>query len=211
MPDRTLQLASLAFESLLLDEVRHRHANEFAAAAAALSLVRASGSVDHPLLDQAIQRMDASARIERLLTDPRTPDLGDAVARLCSLITVSRTLRPTFSVKVVGSPAIEDLTSMRMLLRVAYELLANAAKNTGLAGSAISVRVAASPDSLRLTVVNRRDEREAGTSLPGSGIEILRRLARPLTGTVACREEGGRFVVQAIFPTRSRTPRTPVE
>ncbi|KZX87789.1 hypothetical protein A3726_09190 [Erythrobacter sp. HI0037] len=63
-----------AFESALLDEARHRHGNELASALASLSLVKAAGVVDNPLLDQAIERLGYNVRIERLILDPETPD-----------------------------------------------------------------------------------------------------------------------------------------
>ncbi len=66
----------LALESALLDEARNRHGNELASALASLSLVKAGGVMDNPVLDQAIERLGYNVRIERLILDPGTPDFG---------------------------------------------------------------------------------------------------------------------------------------
>ncbi|MBX7489757.1 hypothetical protein K3177_14710 [Qipengyuania sp. GH25] len=192
-----------AFESVLLDEARHRHANEFAAALAALSLVRASGRVEHSLLDKAIERLDGNVRIERLLLNPGTHDVGVAVLDLASLLSSTRVERPVFKIRLVGRGLVVDLGTMRLILLVAYELMTNAMKRSEQARP-IAVRVAAKNGTVRLTVVNAIAGTAHQTTNFPSGLPVLRRLAAACGGYVACKKDGDRHVAQAFFPMPER-------
>ena len=189
-----------AFESALLDEARHRHGNELASALASLSLVKAGGVRDNPLLDQAIERLGYNVRIERLMLDPGTPDLGDALLDLCTLLACTRIERPVFNVKLSGRPKVRDLSAMRLALQVAYEFLVNASKRSGAHAAPIRVRLSGRPRRIILSVLNEcRDEEQPGT---GSGLTVLRRLVQPYHGRVAARRDGPNFVGQFILPDR---------
>lgn len=189
-----------AFESALLDEARHRHGNELASALASLSLVKAGGGMDSPLLDQAIERLGYNVRIERLILDPGTPDLGDALLDLCSLLACTRIERPIFNVKLSGRPKLRELRRMRLALQVAYEFLVNASKAAGPHAPPIRVRLSDRPGRIVLSVLNQCHEGERPGA--GAGLAVLRRLARPYHGRIAARRDGSNFVAQFILPDR---------
>jgi hypothetical protein len=186
-----------AFESALIDEARHRHGNELASALASLSLVKAGGVVDNPLLDQAIERLGYNVRIERLILSPGTPDLGDALLDLCSLLACTRIERPIFNVKLSGRPKLRELR-MRLALQVAYEFLVNASKAAVPHAPPIKVRLSDRPGRIVLSVLN--ECREGERRGPGAGLAVLRRLARPYHGRIAARRDGSNFVAQFILP-----------
>lgn len=187
----------------LIDEARHRHANEFACALAALQLTRARSTADIPLIDDAIKRLEGSVRLERLLLNAEAKSIEETLLSLCSLLSVTRGWEAGFLVTIRGEGASCDAGRMKIMLLVAYELLANAIERSGEHGDKIRVRMHRRPGMLRLSVANRLPELPKGAtsgSRRGSGLSILSRLLTPVGGRVACRREGEKFVAQAFLP-----------
>lgn len=199
-----------AFETALLDEARHRHANEYAAALAALQLVRAGLTEDQPLITEAIQRLEGGIRIERFLLNPGNEDLAMVLLELCSLLSHTRIGRPRFRVRVLGQAIMRSPLEMRLFLLVAYELLANAAKRASDDQREVSVRLALRRGKLRLTVVNLVAPGHATIKHRNrsGGLDVLRRLVAPVQGRIATSREDGKFVAQAIFPIIEAAPST---
>lgn len=196
-----------SFASALVDAADRRHASEFASALASLQIAKALSAESQPLLDDAIRRIEGHMRIERMLLVPEGRDLGNLLLELCSLLSLTRPDRPRFRVRLVGCPLlIRDQPRLRIVLIVAYEFLEDAARRWDAGGEEISIRVAAARGHLRLTVVDRNGGGQPAVPGAPRGLEVLRRLARPFGGRIACRRDGELHLARAIFPAAMTRP-----
>lgn len=193
------------FAVVLLEEARHRHANEFASALASLQLVRARSTEREPLIEDAIRRLEGNVRIERLLLAPDGNDLGMLVLELCSLLSLTRPGRPRFRVRFLRRPVLRDHRLIRLILLVAYELLGNAARRSNCDDAEILIRIAAGGRRLRISVTNHIGTDHSASRGGARGLEILRQLTAPFGGRIACRQEADRFVAHATFPVEVAT------
>lgn len=187
-------------------EMSHRHANEFAAALAALHLVRARTGGDDPILGQAIARLEGNVNLERLLLHPPTNRVVDTLRTLCELMTATRTSAPTFAIRALGDGVMNRLDDHRLFLRVGYELLANAAKHQTEGGPRIRVGLVIGRRGLRLTVSNHSRAPIPQGDERSMGLLIVRRLAGLVGGRLSARWENGRFVTTAVFPNGDAAP-----
>lgn len=186
---------------LLLDEVRHRFANEFACALASLQLTKARISVAAPMIDQAIERMGYQIRLQRFMLECCEREAGEAILALSNLLSASRAQPCRFSVKLSGAPIKLEDALMRILLISAYELLNNAVKHAHDDSESIRVRLARRGTRLVLTVANlTRSQHVSSETRGGAGTEIIRKLLRPIDGRVVMRENHEAFIAQVRIP-----------
>ena len=189
-----------SFQIALIDEARHRHANEFAAALASLHLLKAKMAVHDPLIDGAIGRLDNAVRLERHLLDCGTPDLYPAMLRLCTLLRLTRPNEPRFRLHFRDFPRIPNPSSMRLVLLVVYELLVNATKHTSAEKTAIGVRLHVTESEIRLSISNPVDGLSARPNSSRGGLAIARSVSSELGGDVSLRHYGRRLIATASFP-----------
>lgn len=198
-----------SFQTALIDEARHRHANEFAAALASLHLLKARMAVDDTLVNEAIGRLENAVRLERHLLDCGTPELYPAIVRLCTLLRLTRPGSPRFRLHFRKFPKIPDQASMRSVLLIAYELLTNAIKHAMTQTSVIGVRMTIRDSEIRLSVSNATGDRPSDHGSRGSGMEIVQSISSHLGGHVRYRIAGHRMIATASLPfvLRSRGDR----
>lgn len=163
---------------LMMDEARHRHANEFAAALATLHLVRAGSGSGNDLMKAAIDRLEAQVRIERLLlTFPERPSsIAAALDQLCQLLLRSRHGAIESRLILHAPTSARTGSGARTLLLIAYELVTNALKYGDCARMPVRVSLRCGKRNYRLIVVNEF-ALEEGPSIGSQGLAIAAGLA----------------------------------
>lgn len=192
--------SSAWIETVLIDEARHRHANEFASALASLHLVKARMGRSDPLIEEAVARLEAGVRLERHLLDCGTPDLHGALLKLCALISVTRPSQPHFQLDIRQRPFIRDAAQMKLILLMAYELLVNAAKHAVTSPEPIGVRLDVQASQLVLIVRNVAAGIPLASPPAGSGTRIVRSLAEQLQGEFVRRRLRGKIHSRLRIP-----------
>lgn len=195
------------FEIALADEARHRHANEFAAALATLHLLKAKEGAAGPLLEDAIARLEGAVSLERHLNCCGTPDLYEAIYKLCSLLRRTRPLAPPCRLHFDEFPRIPDATSMKLLLLIAYELLINAMKHSRSVKMPVRVHLKMRESAIRIKVSNWTCDVPENVGSNGSGLIIAKQIAAHMGGAIEVRIRGRTHIVTAIFPFLFRSSR----
>lgn len=196
---------------LLLDEARHRHANELACALASLQLAKAGIREPGPLIDKAIARIEAQAALERLLLDPGTEQLAYVLFRLLDLIRSARGCENGIHLKA-ATTRIRQHATMRSILTLTYELTINAMRAAG-PGGLVEVLVRRRPGGMDLVVRNRIAETDTpsdalsdGQSGRGHGRFIAQGIVEGLDGTLMWRRRNALQVALARIPLPTSKP-----
>lgn len=186
---------------LIMDEARHRHANEFAAALATLHLVRARMGMDPGLIGEAIARLEAQVALQRLLIEfPRRPhSLGADLARMCHLILRSRSCELPRRINLRAPPSLRSGANARILVLIAYELVNNAVKHSGRDGAGIRVGLRGGRLNYRLTVTNGFQQTD-GLSVGSAGLAIAASLAKSVGGSFQSSYWGDMARASVILP-----------
>lgn len=186
-------VAAFGEDRLLLEEANHRVLNELACAIGALRLVRsARGSRTRwRLLGEAIERLEAFAAAQRLLSGP-TPGSVNVSRRLedlCRALVAARPGVRAASVRMHVPDLWVDGATARRILLVAAELVANALRHA-LAGRAGVLEVSVSLDGTDAVLVVADDGPglAAGSAAAGTGLgtPIVRELVARGEGALSC-------------------------
>ena len=192
--------AELQASLLLLEENRHRQANEYAAALASLQLVKAGLPFQNDLIDLAISRLHNQVRLERFLLGNQPSDLGSAVGELAELISKSRVAGAIFDVKTVGVPKPVANSARATVLLVLYELLLNVAKHADTS-MVCRVRCAWRANILVLTIANQAAPNTSKRArFPSDGMRIVQRLLDQVDGKLVVRRDAHIHVAQVHVP-----------
>ncbi len=185
---------------LLVDEERHRTANELAAALAALRLTKAGLDREAPLLDQAIARIEGHARLNRLLVEPPAygNDAGKALKELCEAFVMGRTGLGERRLRLVVEEVMVSPAALDALLQVAYELLLNATKHGQPASDKIGISLHRLATSVALEVVNTT----TGNASPrrGAGALLISSIVKRAGGNLRVTHEGGHHKATVVLP-----------
>lgn len=195
-----------SIDILALDEARHRHANEFAAALATLHVVRARTDATLPHLDDAIDRLDAQVALNRLLLEgDGAGDVGTRLARLCHFLLRSRAGENDLRIALRARGTASADCDTGTLLLIAYELLNNAIKHAERGREPIRVALTCGTSHARLSVANRFSE-ECGPPGTSSGLSIASALAERSGGRL--RTSFGPVTARAsvAIPIRANAP-----
>lgn len=199
---------------LIMDEARHRHANEFAAALATLHLVRARLGTDPGMIDEGIRRLEAQVALQRLLIEfpSRPASLALALARMCQLMLRSRSDDARRHVALRAPNSLRTGANARILILIAYELVNNAIKYSSPECPDIRMVVRGGKLNYRLNVSNRFSDRD-GPSIGSAGLSIAAELARRAGGSMATGYWGNTAKATVVLPivgalAASQAPRT---
>lgn len=188
------------FRGALLNEASHRHANEFAAAIAALRLVKVRLNRPEPMIEDAIERLENSVRLERLLLNPDEEGTSPLVHKLAMLICMARINDAPLNVRTLGNGLIQNTDDARLFLRVAYEMIINAIKHHAAGEAPIHVLLINNDHNFRLIVANATVHHSPPRQVAPSGLLILRELATSVNGRIRWQQREDRFTTMATFP-----------
>lgn len=193
-------------EGLLLREHSHRVANDMAVASAALRFAERRAGSD-PAIATVIARLDAAARVQRLLCERPTGaavDLVGILGRLCDAMLIAHPGRP-FAVEIAGEPLLVADADAWVLSMCVHELVGNALRHGGQRGARVRVVVADKAGWTTVTVFDRGGPRE--WSRPGGqGAAIVDQLAAMLGGRVLRSSGTGGGRVEIATPTLATVP-----
>lgn len=188
----------LAVTRLALDEARHRHANEFAAALATLHLVKAGRRNSPDLLENAIRRLECQLKLERLLLHPHSDNIAVSLHTMAALIAEARGAADLLIVKA-QTVSIPNPTLQRAILFIAYELMINALKRSE-PDSISAVKLSRQGSHLWLAARNHITPNTKQNRGSGSGHEIIESFAKGLGGFVRARRSDHRYSVLVKIP-----------
>ena len=188
-------------DALLLHETRHRFANELAATLASLHLAKARGA-DGELVDDAIERVDAQARLLRLLVEPRPAacDVVESLLELSHLLLRSRRSDRRTTIRVSAVRVVVPGEVAEVVLTIVNELLTNALKK--VEAGRIGVRVRLRADALRVVVENECRDAEATSPVRGVGTTAVRMIAEQHGARLVFGIGKGRFRATLLWPVR---------
>lgn len=184
-------------DGLLLREHAHRVSNDMAVAAAALRLADRRVGGD-PEIGSSIARLDAAARVQRLLCvrpSGSLVDLTAAVAELCAAMSLARP-GPGGEIRVSGPILMVGDDAARLMAMCVHELVGNALRHAGPQGGRARVEVTDDGDMTTVAVLDGAGEREWARA-GGQGTGIVDQLAARLGGAVvrSVASSGGSVVV----------------
>lgn len=185
---------------LMLDEERHRTANELAAALAALRLTKAGLKTVAPLLDQAIERIEGQARLNRLLIQPPEGKHNATVAvrELCEAFVMGRTTLGRRTVRLVIEQIEVGSKTLDALIQVAHELLTNATKHGMDADGKIIITLRRMATTIILEVKSPFAKTDKSQS--GVGAIIINSILRRVGGELKTAYNDDSFTAYAILP-----------
>lgn len=192
---------------LLVEEIRHRVANEYALAISSIELLaRDCDDRSRSILARAADRLSDFANIHQLLQPPRRVclvDLSHYLETLCAALTraslADRSLSLTFRASRVSLAA-----HRAWLVGLALsELITNAVRHARWAqnGGTIEVEVISSNKDIHCRVSDNGGL--TGEPLPGSGTHIIEALARELGGSLHSEFGSDGTTVLLTFPRES--------
>ncbi len=194
----TVAIPDIACE-LLVKEMLHRQANEYAATLATLRILKARGVGESDFLDQALERVENQVELQLVLLDsPGNQPLHDALARLCQCILQSRMDACEIGIELTvdALPVAEHLR--RPILLVAYELVNNAVKHARTSDNPIEIIMGEADGAT--TVIVSNDGEPFDQPAPGSsGLHIVGAIADGLGGGLLCSHSDGRASFAATF------------
>ncbi|WP_066709362.1 ATP-binding protein [Sphingomonas adhaesiva] len=186
---------------LLLREHSHRVANDMTIAIAALRHAerQAGGDV---LIAMAIGRLEAAARVQRLLCEQPSGtvvDLLTILRRLCEAMRHAHAA-PALAVEVVGPPLRVDGGDAWTVSLIVHELVGNALRHGGRGGGRVRVEVLGDAGGGAVLAVTDRGAAREWSRPGGQGAGIVDGLVARLGGVVSrsCPPSGGR--VQVVLP-----------
>jgi two-component sensor histidine kinase len=194
---------------LLVEEIQHRVANEYAILAAGLHL-RAQGCADpiQTFLMETSERLKAFAAVHRALLLPRNGiavDLGEYLHELCMALSRASLAERGLSLLFhEASVPVEPHRAWRAGLIVS-ELITNAVRHGSWerAGGIIEVELLSGPSNVQCSVSDN-----GGGSIglaPGRGTHIVAALAQELEGRIHRESNEHGVTVLLTFPCWSRT------
>ncbi|WP_242121944.1 ATP-binding protein [Sphingomonas lacusdianchii] len=188
-------------EGLLLREHAHRVANDMAVASAALRFAECRTGSD-PALSSVIARLEATARVQRLLCEGasgRTVDLADVLTRLCDAMRSAHAAQ-SVALDVVAHPLPVADGDAWILSMCVHELVGNALRHGGASGARVRVEAFDGAGTTTVRVLDRGGMRE--WSRPGGqGAAIVDQLAARLGGRVRRSVDRGGGCVEIAVPT----------
>lgn len=186
-----------------LHELRHRYANELAATLASLQIARARGDGDR-LIDEAIDRIEAQAKLARFLIEPHGPSFQvvDGVLNIGALLIRSRHSGPAVHIRVKTAPVSLDKQEAAEFLPVINELLVNALKH--VREGIIYVTVKERGNRLILAVRNNAETATMPAEGEGQGVAILRRYLRHKRASLTVRARNGEYSAIVAWPLSAR-------
>ena len=188
---------------LLLQEMMHRVANEYGAAASMLSLraARASSSDAKNAIVAASDRLHEYAKVHKALQEPRHGprlDLSHYLSELCLALAKSRLEDRDIHLTFVEDAIELEAERCWLVGLIVTELITNAAKHAfGTGGGAIRVELLRRDHHAQCKVIDGG----AGTGglRPGRGTEIAHALAARLGGSVTWSSSPGGTTATLIF------------
>lgn len=185
---------------LLVDEERHRTANELAAALAALRLTKARLDCDAPMIDEAIARIEGHARLNRLLVQPPSEgnNASEALRELCEAFVMGRSSLGERNVRLVLEEVVVHPGTLDALLQVAYELLINATKHGEPTSGKIAIHLRRLATSVALEVVNETPGQS--NARRGAGAALVSSILRRAGGDLRITNEGQLYRAVVVLP-----------
>jgi len=195
---------------MLIEEMQHRVANEYAILAADLHL-RARACVDpmRTFLTETSERLDAFAAVHRALLLPRSPltvDLGEYLQRLCLALTRASLAGRGLSLLLREAPVpVEALRAWRVGLIVS-ELITNAVRHGAWKGDGgvIEVEILSNLSNVQCRVSDNGGGGSDELS-PGRGTDIVAALAQALGGHIHREFDERGVTVLLTFPCLLKT------
>lgn len=185
---------------IIEDEARHRHANEFANALAAVQLARAALNDPNPLMDRAILRLEGQVRLERLILRPDTHDVEIAVRALCDLLGMTRAFSSEIQVAATEPDIHAGDGLMRIILKVTYELVSNAVRWSQEYATPIFVTISARRAMIEVVVRNQLGAIHANVGKGGMGLLVARRMAVSFGGRLQTSRDGDDHLARLRLP-----------
>jgi two-component sensor histidine kinase len=192
-------------QRLLFQELQHRVANTLQSTVGTLERIKRTITLNPAesanLLNQAIERMFASAEIHRRLHDPTLFDSGlePILREVVAMIIDQETVIVNWKIEKIAL----SLDQMSVLAMLVLEIANNAAKHVFQRnlGCHFEVELGALPGRcVMLKVSDDGPGVEDGDKKPGLGMEILKGLADQIKGSLTIAHDHG-TTVRVDFPT----------
>ncbi|MDG6079027.1 sensor histidine kinase [Erythrobacter litoralis] len=182
-----------------LHELRHRFANELAATLASLQIAKARGDSDQ-LIAEAIERIEAQAKLARFLIEPHGPrfQVVEGILNIGVLLIRSRFSGPDVTIRVKTSPVTLDTREAADFLPVVNELLVNALKH--VSEGVIHVSVRKKENRLIFAVRNQAGIPASEQTHEGQGVAILRRYLRHKGARLNIRARDKNYAATVTWP-----------
>ena len=164
-------------EALLLEAAHRRHAVEFSNVLGILHLVRAGLREPHPLVEDAIDRVECQLHLERLLLAPPILDLSMVLAATCELIARSRSTGTRFTLRADACP-VASIALSRAFMLISFEAVTLIAT-----GMALRLRVA--DGIVTLIVRHASTSQEQVADIDRVSLATLRQIVSRLDGRLA--------------------------
>jgi two-component sensor histidine kinase len=191
---------------LLVEEITHRVANDYAAAIGSLSraAARCSGLDVRTALVGAAARLRDHADLHRALLPPAADraDLSQYLRRLCGAVVRARLAERAIQLTLVETPIEIDAQHCWRVGLIVSELIANAARHGfRRRGGGIVVELSAAEGGVQCVV---RDDGSSTAPTPGRGTRITLALARELGGRIDWHFGPGGTTAVLYFPLGER-------
>ncbi|MET3723598.1 ATP-binding protein [Sphingomonas trueperi] len=175
---------------LLLAEIVHRTANDFAVAHAEVYLAARAASLSfaRPRLAALTQRLHALASIQRLLQPPSQPsiDLGNRLCELCHHHAEARFAEQGAFIRLQTCEVFMEAERGWALLMIVSELLTNAARHAfNQPGGLVQVEVSSADDVVLCRLQDNGVGSARNQANRGTGTALVEELARRANITLA--------------------------
>jgi hypothetical protein len=189
----------MSHEAVLVETLHRRHATEFSNVLAILHLLRAGLHEPHPIVDDAIERVEGQLELERLLVAPPILDLSMTLAATCELIAQSRVIRPVFSFQANACPA-PSVTFARAFAIIAFEAISLITMHMDRADPPVIVRLAL--EDRIATLLIRRTSQPPGSMarLHRDDTSLMRQIVWRLNGSVAIAQDTRTRTIRIRIP-----------
>ena len=171
-------------EALLLEAAHRRHAVEFSNALGILHLVRAGLREPHPLVEDAIDRVECQLHLERLLLAPPILDLSMVLAATCELIARSRSTGTRFTLRADACP-VASIALSRAFMLISFEAVTLIATGIAKSDSPVALRLRVADGIVTLIVRHASTSQEQVADIDRVSLATLRQIVSRLDGRLA--------------------------
>ncbi|MBX7536089.1 hypothetical protein K3175_10500 [Qipengyuania sp. GH1] len=171
-------------EALLLEAAHRRHAVEFSNVLGILHLVRAGLREPHPLVEDAIDRVECQLHLERLLLAPPILDLSMVLAATCELIARSRSTGTRFTLRADACP-VASIALSRAFMLISFEAVTLIATGIAKSDSPVALRLRVADGIVTLIVRHASTSQEQVADIDRVSLATLRQIVSRLDGRLA--------------------------
>ena len=143
-----------------------------------------SSDLPHPLVEDAIDRVECQLHLERLLLAPPILDLSMVLAATCELIARSRSTGTRFTLRADACP-VASIALSRAFMLISFEAVTLIATGIAKSDSPVALRLRVADGIVTLIVRHASTSQEQVADIDRVSLATLRQIVSRLDGRLA--------------------------